>query len=173
MIPRLFDIENGSIVPSEHCYTIAVLKEIMDKYPRETHLKIYTYLQYMTFPDPDKNPFFNAPEDEKEEMILRDIKADFTPESDLVPEALAFCKKIFDTPTWRAFRAIKTALDKLARYMETTTITHGRDGSVMPMLKVAKEFREIRESYKGVYNDLKEEQGETTRGGVGKAYDQR
>ena len=43
MIAKLFDIQNGKVVPTEHCYTLKSLKDIMDNYP-EDHLKIYQYL---------------------------------------------------------------------------------------------------------------------------------
>ena len=72
MLAKLFDISNGKVIPSEHCYTLKFLKAIMDKYP-DTHLSVYQYLFYMTCPDPDLNPFFNVPEVDKEEIILDEI----------------------------------------------------------------------------------------------------
>jgi len=60
MIVKLFDVQNNSVIVTEHCYTLNFLKEIMDEYP-DTHMPIYTYLFYMTCPDPDLNPFFNLP----------------------------------------------------------------------------------------------------------------
>ena len=69
MIAKLFDIQNGKVVPTEHCYTLKSLKDIMDNYP-DDHLKIYQYLFYMTCPNPDMNPFFHTPEHEKEEVIM-------------------------------------------------------------------------------------------------------
>ena len=57
MIVKLFDIQNHKVIPTEHCYTLSTLKNIMDKYP-EQYLKIYEYLFYMTCPNPDLNPFF-------------------------------------------------------------------------------------------------------------------
>jgi len=32
---KLFDIENGRIVPSEHCFTLTLLKQIMKDYPED------------------------------------------------------------------------------------------------------------------------------------------
>jgi hypothetical protein len=37
MLVKLFDIQNGKVIPSEHCYTLKSLKAIMDKYP-DTYL---------------------------------------------------------------------------------------------------------------------------------------
>jgi len=59
MITKLFDIENDKLVPTEHCYTIKWLKDIMDEYSEnEEYLKVYSYLFYMTCPNPDTNPYF-------------------------------------------------------------------------------------------------------------------
>ena len=33
MIVRLFDVQNGKVIPTEHCYTLKALKDIMDNYP--------------------------------------------------------------------------------------------------------------------------------------------
>ena len=72
MLIKLFDIQNGKVVPSEHCYTLKSLKAIMDEYP-DTYLSVYQYVFYMTCPDPDLNPFFNMPEHEKEDLIIEEI----------------------------------------------------------------------------------------------------
>lgn len=124
---KLFDIQNGKIVPTEHCYSMKSLKTIMDKYP-DDHLSIYAYLFYMTCPNPEYNPFFNAPQDDKEEIILSEVDAKFDPEAKDITDALDRCKELYETPTVRAFKGIKSMLDRLANYMATTTIEHGRDG---------------------------------------------
>ncbi len=48
MYTKLFDIQNGTVVPTEHCYTLRTLKNIMEKYP-DNYLKIYQYLFYDDF----------------------------------------------------------------------------------------------------------------------------
>jgi len=65
MTIKLFDIQNNVVIPTEHCYTLTTLKNIMDKYP-DDYLKIYQYLFYMTCPNPDLNPFFYMMEEDKE-----------------------------------------------------------------------------------------------------------
>ena len=81
MLVRLFDVQNGIVIPTEHCYTLKALKDIMDNYPEE-HLKIYLYLFYMTCPNPDMNPFFYAPDIDKEYLIMKEINGDFSLEDD-------------------------------------------------------------------------------------------
>lgn len=168
---RLFDVQGGSAVPSEHCYTLKFLKNIMDTYPQD-YIKIYTYLFYMTCPNPDLNPFFHFPESEKEEVILEEIDAEFSTDDDLITEALSKCKRMYETETSRAYYGIKTALDNLGKVLATETPTFGRDGSAVGILRIAERFDAVRQSYKGVYKDLMDEQQSSVRGGQNLAYDQ-
>ena len=168
---RIFDIQNGQVVPSEHCYTLKFLKDIIDVYPSD-YLKVYTYIFYMTCPNPDMNPFFDVPETDKEELIIKEIDLDVSLDEEVVVNALNMCQKLYQTPTYRAYMGIKTMLDRLARYMETTEIEHGRDGNITALVNAASKFDTIRQSFKGAYKDLMEEQQSQVRGGQNLAYDQ-
>lgn len=167
---RLFDISNKTIIPTEHCYTLKFLSAIMKNYPEE-YLKIYAYLFYMTCPNPDLNPFFHFEEIDKEETILREIEAEFSTEDRDIQHALRMCQKMYETETSRAYYGIKTALDNMADVMRTTKPTFGRDGSATGLLSIAKSFDDVRQSFKGVFKDLMEEQKSSVRGGVNLAYD--
>tara|TARA_Y100001937_G_scaffold128574_1_gene205957 strand:- start:2533 stop:3051 length:519 start_codon:yes stop_codon:yes gene_type:complete len=171
MIVRLFDIQNGKVVPTEHCYTIKFLKDIMETYP-DTYLQVYQYLFYMSCPNPDLNPFFNLPEHEKEDIIIEEIELEESTEDSKIRYSLDMCKKLYETPTYRAYVGIKSMLDRLAKYMETTQIEHGRDGNINSMVNAAAKFEQIRQSYKGAFTDMKSEQESSVRGGQGLAYDQ-
>jgi len=168
---RLFDIQNGNVTPSEHCYTLKFLKNIMTEYPLE-YLNIYTYLFYMTCPNPDMNPFFDIPEEDKENMILREVDAEFSTDDDLIFKALKNCEKMYQTPTYRAYQGIKIFLDNMAKSMATEQLTFGRDGSSPALLRMAEKYDQVRQSFKGVYRDLMEEQQSSVRGGQNLAYDQ-
>ena len=171
MIVKLFDIQNGKVIPTEHCYTLKALKVVMDNYP-DDYLKIYQYLFYMTCPNPDLNPFFYTPDLDKESLILEQIDAEFSTEDQDVFIALQFCQRMYETPTSRAYKGIASMLDRLGRYMETTPITHGRDGNITALVNAAKNYEAIRASFKGAYKDLQEEQSSKVRGGIGLSYDQ-
>jgi hypothetical protein len=168
---RLLDISNGKVIPSEHCYTLKFLKDIMDTYPDE-YLQIYTYIFYMTCPNPDMNPFFDIPEEDKESLILREIDADFSLDDDKITHAVNMCKKMYETPTYRAYQGIKIFLDNMAKSMATETLTFGRDGSSPALLRMAEKYDQVRQSFKGVFRDLMEEQQSSVRGGQNLAYDQ-
>lgn len=168
---RIFDIQNGAVVPTEHCYTIRSLKAIMDEYP-ENYLKIYQYVFYMTCMNPDLNPFFDVPDIDREELILNELEAEFSTEDEVIINAVDVLKKLYETPTSRAYRGIKTMLDRLADYMENTPIEHGRDGNINSLVNAAAKYQQIRESFKGAFRDLKDEQQSSVRGGQSLAYDQ-
>ena len=169
---KLFDIQNGKVIPSEHCYTLFSLKRIMEEYPEDESVKIFAYLFYLSCPNPDMNPFFDVPEVDKEELIRREVGGEFDSDDDAIQEALEVIKKLYETPTVRAYMGIKSMLDRLAKYMETTEIEHGRDGNITALINAASKFEAIRQSFKGTLRDLEEEQKSTVRGGQNLAYDQ-
>ena len=76
---RIFDIQNGNVIPTEHCYTLKDLKAIIDKYP-DNYVNAFAYVFYMTCPNPELNPFFDVVEHEKEELITKQINATFSTE---------------------------------------------------------------------------------------------
>lgn len=168
---RLFDIQNGKVIASEHCYTLKFLKDIMDENP-DDYISIFTYLFYMTCPNPDMNPFFDIPEEDKEHLVLKEIDADFSLDDDKIVHAFNMCKKMYETPTYRAYEGIKIFLDNMAKSMKTETLTFGRDGSAPALLRMAEKYDQVRQSFKGVYRDLMEEQQSSVRGGQNLAYDQ-
>jgi hypothetical protein len=171
MLIRLFDIQNSKVVPTEHCYALPFLNVIMEECPN-SYLQVYQYIFYMSCPNPDMNPFFNLPEHEKEDIIIEEIKLEESPEDGKIRYALDMCKKLYETPTYRAYVGIKSMLDRLAKYMEVTAIEHGRDGNINSMVNAAAKFEQIRHSYKGAFTDMKQEQESSVRGGAGLAYDQ-
>ncbi len=168
---KLFDISNGAVIPSEHCYTLKDLKVIIEKYPTN-YIDIFAYVFYMTCPNPELNPFFDVIEHEKEALILRQLNPTFSTEDAEIINAVKLCEKLYETPTLRSYMGIKKMLDRLAKYMETAPIEAGRDGNIMALVNTASKFEQIRQSFKGAYKDLLEEQQSTVRGGQTLAYDQ-
>ncbi len=167
---KLFEVENNTIIPTEHCYSIKWLKAIMDNH-EESYLKIYAYLFYMCCPS-QENPYFNLRWDMREETIINDLDIDFSLEEDDIQIALDKAKAMYETPTVRAYEGIKKALDNIAHYMANTSITDGRDGNIGQIRAVAKDFDSIRQSYKGIVKDLEEEQQINVRGSQQLGYDQ-
>lgn len=168
---KIFDIQNGKVIPTEHCYTMFCYKNIMDQYPDE-YLNIFAYIFYLSCPNPELNPFFDVPEVDKEELIRREVGGEFESDDELIINALEITQKLYETPTVRAYMGIKAMLDRLAKYMETTEIEHGRDGNITALINAASKYEAIRQSFKGTLKDLEEEQKSTVRGGQRLSYDQ-
>lgn len=168
---QLFTVDQAKIKPTEHCYIIAALKRIMDEYP-EDYLSIYAYLFYKSCLNEDLNPFANVPEAEKDDFILEQVGGEFSLDDPVIDEALQVVIKLYETPTYRLYRSIKTSIERLADYLETTAITEGRDGNINAVMKAQEKFNDIRRSFKDTYKDFKEEQSTTSRGGNQIAYDQ-
>jgi hypothetical protein len=169
MAIKLFDIQGGKVVPTEHCHTLPFLRRIMEEY-KDNYLEIFAYLFYMSCRS-SENPYFNRPQEELQEEILRDLEATFDSEDRYIRMALDRCKEMYETPTVRAYNGISNMLEKLAFYMETQTITDGRDGNITAIVSAAKNFDAIRKSFKGVAKDLEEEQSSRARGGQKLSYD--
>ncbi len=170
MIVKLFDIQNSKVVLTEHCFTLPFLKSIMTEYP-DTHMQVYQYLFYMSCPNRE-NPYFNVPVDDREDLVLEDLDVKFSTEDDVILEAVKKATLMYQTPTVRAYQGITTMLDNLTEYMSTTAVTAGRDGNINSMVNAAAKFEQIRNSYKGAFSDMRQEQESSVRGGQGLAYDQ-
>ena len=167
---KLLDVENNVVKPTVHCQLISWLKAIQDKFPKDA-LKIYAYLFYMYCYD-EENPYLNVVEMDKESLIIQDLKIDFSLEDDVIILAKEKTAKLYETPSLRAYLGIKQALDNLADYMRNTKITGGKDGNIAQIRQVAKDFDDLRQSYKGIAQDLADEQKTSARGGSELAYDQ-
>lgn len=168
---RLFDYNEGAVVPTEHCYILKSLKDIVDAHP-EDYLKRLAYVYYMTCPDPDQNPFFNVQESEKSELIFKEIDADFSLDDILLDKAIEFCNSLYDTPTKRAYNGIKVMMDRLASFFQTHTLSTGRDGSLTAVVAAASKYKELRDTFKSIEKDYKDEIKELARGDAFTAYDQ-
>ena len=167
---NLFDISGGKPVPSVHCWNIPILKRIMDTFPTE-YLNIYAYMFYLTCPDSTMNPYTNKSEGEKEQIIIADLKPEFDIEDPIITETIEWCKKMYETPTLRAFVGAKKALDRIGIYLAETEITDGKDGSAGTIERYMLKLPEFTETYNTMENKLKEEQAKV-RGNVKIPYHQ-
>jgi hypothetical protein len=104
--------------------------------------------------------------------LIEDLNSEIDTEADEITEAIEKLQVLYETPTLRAYKGITTMLDNLTDYMENTSITAGRDGNINSLLRIAKEFDSIRQSFKGVAKDLEAEQESHVRGGQQLGYDQ-
>jgi len=173
MLIKLFDIQDNKVIPSEHCYTITWLKNIMEEYAEdEEYLKVFTYIHYMTHPSPDVNPFHNLPDLIKADRIYQHLDCEFSLECEMIIHALKNTKELFETPTVRMYNGVKSAMDKLAKYLETHSIDAGRDGNIKDFIAVSEKYPKLRDSFKLLESDLEEENKTRVRGDLEIGYDQ-
>lgn len=165
---NLFDIAGGKPVPSVHCHFIPHLKKIMEEFPVD-YLKVYAYIFYLTCPDGTMNAYINQPEDQREQIILADLKPEFDLENKWILAAIEKCKKMYETPTLRIVVGAKKMLDEMATKLGEQ-LTFGKNGNATDMRGIMKEIRGYTEDYLILENKLKEEQSKV-RGGVKLRYD--
>lgn len=173
-IIQLFEVSDKghTLVPTRHCYAIKWLKVIMDEFPTE-YMDVYKYLFYMCCPDPINNPYFNIKDIIKEEKIIRDNKMTFSTENSTIQLAVKNCYELYETPTIKSHKGLKTMIENLASYMETTQILHGRDGNFASMISAGKSLSGLREDYNRLTEELhKEQKINAKRGGGTLSYDQ-
>ena len=173
----LFKLENGILKPSEHVYGLKVFTDIIEQYPDEKdHIQIFKYIFYTVSLDSENNPFFNVKEEDKEEMILAELKEiNFSTEDDCIQQALKFCEEIEITPIGRAYLGIKNMLDKVSEHLQTVSITStGKDANLPALVNLASKFDSIRSSFEGTLESLKKEQrARKVRGNQTIGYDQK
>jgi hypothetical protein len=168
---KLFEVDNKIIKPTEHCYQVKYLKDIMDIFP-EDYMSVYAFIFYMSCPNDDVNPFFEVKEEDKEEIIYNYIEGNFSLEDPIIMDAIEKTKKLYETPSYRGFIAMKKMIDRLSEYLENTPIEHGRDGNIDSIIKAGEKLPKLQESYNNFRENLKKEQM-VVRGGKDLAYDQR
>lgn len=169
---EIFDVVDGKLTPTKHCYALPFLKNIMDEYP-DDYIDIYKYVFYMTCPYPKHNPFFNVAHTEKEAEILRHIKLKVSLDNALIEVAKGECSKLFNSRMAQAYEAMAVGVEKVSAYMITTTITDGRDSNLNALLKAIKDYPKMRESFEKVESAFLESQKETSvRGQATLAYDE-
>ena len=169
MIP-LFDVQDQRVVPSVHCYAIPWLKKIMDHFPND-YLEIYKYIFYLTCPDSTLNPYRNIAEDDRDTVLLADLKPTFYLEDLLILETIERCKKMYETPVLRAFVGAKKMLDKVATYLDVEEITDGQEGNATTIRGIMKELPDYWNTYRKMEEELNKDQAKV-RGGNKIRYDQ-
>lgn len=117
---KIFDILNGEVIISAEGLAIPAFKSIWDSDKSKSKEKAMDEIKYIAFLcDNMKSPYKDFPEYDKDKIIKRDIFGDENWEpSEVVKSACEAYLKMHDTPVMRLLRASKSAVDKLAIYLE-------------------------------------------------------
>lgn len=173
MWPKLIDYENGKVALTVHCYNLDFLNDIIKAYPdKKEHVKIISYLFYMTYPGPD-NPYCNISESEVSEMIIYDLKLETSLDDALIDEGLERLRKLYTNRTTKSYRAMCVAMEKLEDYLMGVTLRDGKEGNISAIQTAIKNHASMRESFKKIESDFEEEGKSSNWGGKEASYDQK
>jgi len=118
---KIFDILNGEVLITAEGLAIPAFKSIWDADKSKSKAKAIDEIKYVAFLcDQMKSPYKDFPEYDKEKLVKKDIFGDENWEpSERVKSACEAYIKMHDTAVTRLLRASKSAIDKLAIYLET------------------------------------------------------
>lgn len=172
---ELFEI-GGDGIPklTSHFYHLKTLNKILSKYKddQDELLAVVKYLFYMSCPSPN-NPFFNRPEDVKQDEILEEVGGNFNPEDAEIEGAVRFCKKMYETPLLRIYEGYKTMMNRIANYLKGTEINDDVKGGNGQFIKdTMKNYPDLISNFKKAEAEYLNEIGGSTRGGVQLAIDE-
>ena len=154
MYKEIFDIENGEIIINEHILNIPVLRAVKDGY--KDPMPALKFLRYRFDP---KSAYCDEPEEEKDEILLREYPGEYTLEDPVMIDAVKwFEAKI--TPTYRYYLDNKILMEKLGAYGRGAVIRADRDGNLSALQRqmgtVGKNIREFKELEKIVDQEIEE-----------------
>lgn len=170
---NLFDKDkSGKVRITNHVKDIYYLSAILEKYGEDNALKIFKIFDFVHNLNPNENPFANLPEENKYETVLRstypelDLLIDL--EDELIVSALDLVGELYETPKYRAYKALKVAYDKLIKELEYTHMSLRKDdGNVAEVKKALEVFENLNKKLSESYSELEEEIGVIkNRGGV-------
>lgn len=117
---KIFDILNGEVLITAEALAIPAFKSIWDADKSKSKGKATDEIKYVAYLcDSMKSPYKDFPEYDKEKIIKKDIFGDenWQP-SECVKSACSKYLAMVETPVTRLLKASKSAVDKLALYLE-------------------------------------------------------
>jgi len=167
----LFEVVNDVLIPDEIAVRLLPwMRQIEEKFPNN-YQQIYAYLFYMSCWD-SRNIYINRLEEERESAIVEDFHIDFSLDDPLIIVALEKCRKLYTTPAVAAYKSIRSQIEKLNNFLETTTpISEGKNSNITDIGLILNKLADWTEAYDRMGERLKKEQAKV-RGGKKIAIDQ-
>ena len=167
---EFFDIENDQLVLNVNILTVPCLKAIKEHYKDPFPAFTFLYHRFKA-----KGPYSNEPEDEKDEILLREFPGEYTLEDPVMITAIEwFQTKI--TPTYRYYLDNKILMEKLGKYGRDRAISEGRDGNYSAMQNQLKNsgktIVEFKQLEKVVEQELEDMNKSKNRGNNESSYDE-
>ncbi len=171
---RILDYVDGEVKLTEWCEVLPFLKRIKTKFKKD-HLKVYSYIFFMTYPSP-LNPYFNYSTYDKEFTILKDLECDFDIEDPIIIKAVERLTEMYTLPSSTAYQVIAESLVKIASNIKNSMSVEMDAGTIKSVMTAASSFKELKKTFDETRQDLiveekKQDLGPRTRGGSVTAYD--
>ena len=144
---EVFDIKDNKVIPNANCYTIPELKALIEEY--DDPIPALTFVYHSTSP---QSPYMSLPEQDKETVLLADFPGPYSPEEEVIINAIEKMNILFLTPTRRFYLNAKRRLVAMGKYLATASITEGRDSNFssfnMALSRVGKTIEEFKKMEK-------------------------
>lgn len=160
---NIFEFDkSGKAKITKHVKDIWYLSAIVDKYGEESALKLFRIFDFVHNLNPEENPFANLSEENKYETILRstypELEALIDLEDDLIEQALDLVGELYETPKYKAYKAIKVLYEKIVKEMEFTEVSFRKeDGNMGEIKKALDSFADLNKKQNESYKELEEE----------------
>lgn len=119
MIPQIFDIENNNIVININILSIPELRNVYDEYEGDTRINAFHFIRHLCDP---YGAYNQLSEDEKIDTLLYDFPGDYSPEDEVIINAIDKVKKLYMSPTYKFYLDSKELLYTTGEWARTATI---------------------------------------------------
>jgi hypothetical protein len=160
---NLFSFDkSGKAKITKHVKDIWYLNEIVELYGEVNALKLFKVFDMVHNLNPQENPFANIPEETKYETVLRstypELELNIDLDSDLIEQALDLVGELYDTPKYRAYKAMKIMFEKIVKSIEYTDPSLNKESANIAEIKKAVEmFEDLNKKQNEAYKELEEE----------------
>lgn len=156
---KLFELRGKQIIPKDDCEILLPIKAVKDKFPDE-YLKLIAYLHYMNSMKKDDNPYADMDLKDRSDSIVYDLGIESNIEDPVILRALSCVDEKYTTTFYTLYKGIKASMDSIGKGLLTVTIDfNSKDGNVGNIIRIAKDYEALRNSFKAAYKDFDEESG--------------
>lgn len=171
---RILDYVDDQVKLTEWCEMLPFLKRVKSRFKKD-HMKVYSYLFFMTYPSP-LNPYFNYSSYDKEFTILKDLECEFNIEDPVILHALERLEEMYTLPSSTAYQVIAESLNKIASNIKNSMTMDMDSTTIKSVMTAASTFKDLKKTFDETRHDLITEEkvedlGPRNRGGSKSAYD--
>lgn len=157
MITKIFNIEQGKVTPTTHCYILPELKEVIDNY-QDNYVNVLAYCFYMACPYKSENPYADFGEEEKKTRLIKDFKIKFDTNNVVINAAISRLKDDYGTLMTRYLEGIRHSYVLTTEYLTSlSVISDGKTGNLSQIQTIQSKAGEAMRSYAELEHQVEEE----------------